>query len=434
MRNTTTEYNSASSDAALSDAIFKSSLESARITGSLERGMESLKESVRNQQNSVGAIKMRLEEGVAELGGFSTRAAELSSSIAETARQAKGKKRDVEQLTRDIAVMSAQATESASFLRELSSLIEEVVRDSQAIKNATENIGVIAINTSIEAARAGDHGRGFSVIAREIRRLSEESGRLSEGILRKVSKAEQGLRALGTSVESARASASSAADASRRFSGDFERIASNAEIAEKSVSEFSAIARERVEAEQAISSDVRAIADECSLIVGQGDTAAGLATALRKSTLDTFNSLDARGSAHRRAAIDRTIEFAKRISPRELQNREILDRTLSAAFAESKAFELIYAMDEEGTQISSNLGNPAKASRISGEGYGVKRSGKEYFAIPRSTGEPYVSPAYFSSATNTLCITVAVPVKSVEGEFLGVLAIDVDAGKTEELG
>lgn len=67
-------------------------------------------------------------------------------------------------------------------VEELSNRMNEITTFLEGITSIAAQTNLLALNASIEAARAGEHGRGFAVVADEIRKLSEESGKMANGI------------------------------------------------------------------------------------------------------------------------------------------------------------------------------------------------------------------------------------------------------------
>jgi methyl-accepting chemotaxis protein len=86
-----------------------------------------------------------------------------------------------------------KAVEQARGVLELISQVGEIV---EAIREFASQSNLLAVNARVEAAKAGEHGRGFSVVAAEIRSLAEQSKESAQRIWKAVARAEEGRRAL----------------------------------------------------------------------------------------------------------------------------------------------------------------------------------------------------------------------------------------------
>lgn len=129
---------------------------------------EKMKDSVMDQSNSISQTSAALTQMSANLTNM--------SNIAN--KRLEGMDTIVQNLDSQMTLLRA-LVEKVDQVKESSSKISQFVETVNSIASQT---GLLAMNASIEAAHAGTLGKGFSVIAQEIRKLSEETTRNAEHI------------------------------------------------------------------------------------------------------------------------------------------------------------------------------------------------------------------------------------------------------------
>ena len=90
---------------------------------------------------------------------------------------------------------------SAKEVQELAKLSESITEFIDLIKQISSQTNLLALNAAIEAARAGEHGRGFAVVADEVRNLADSSARAAEDVAKTVKVIREQIRDVASTME-----------------------------------------------------------------------------------------------------------------------------------------------------------------------------------------------------------------------------------------
>jgi methyl-accepting chemotaxis protein len=131
----------------------------------------------------------------------------------------------VEEAVTASAALGEQVTLIATNVADLSERTAQVGEIIATVKDLAEQSNLLALNASIEASKAGEHGRGFSVVAMEMRNLAEQSRQAAVQVRSILQEIQRGAREAATATDAGAKRASAAVALSRSAGEAIEGLA-----------------------------------------------------------------------------------------------------------------------------------------------------------------------------------------------------------------
>ena len=225
MQNIATDFNDMTEKVeALVQQIMSATAQLAAAAEELSAVASDSGRNIANQTSEIDQVATAMNEMAATVQEVANNATQAAGAATNADNEAKGGKQIVTQTAQAIQELADNVEESAKVIHQLEQDSENIGTVLDVIKGIAEQTNLLALNAAIEAARAGEQGRGFAVVADEVRTLASRTQESTDEIQAMIEKLQAGSRNAVSAMENGRAKAQSGAEQAREAAESLEAI------------------------------------------------------------------------------------------------------------------------------------------------------------------------------------------------------------------
>jgi methyl-accepting chemotaxis protein len=237
-------------------------------------------EGMRNQSMQVSQVSTAVEEvscSVVEVARKSADASRMADQSGSTAKEGG----EVVQVTIDgMRGIHEAVSSSATAVEELGKLGDEIGQVITVINDIADQTNLLALNAAIEAARAGEHGRGFAVVADEVRKLADRTTSATKEIANSITAIQGGTGHAVKQMESGIEQVNYGMEKAENAGESLSRIVTSAQEVSSVIQSIAAAAEQQSAASEEVARNIAEISHVTTETAGAAEQASEVARSL----------------------------------------------------------------------------------------------------------------------------------------------------------
>jgi methyl-accepting chemotaxis protein len=238
----------------------ESATDVSQTAHALRESSEALSKRVTTQSEAASNIASAMEEMTVSVSVVAGQAKDAKEASLQAGEMADNGAEVISHAAHEIDCIAEAVNRCSSLMNELEGHSQRINSVVSVIREVADQTNLLALNAAIEAARAGEQGRGFAVVADEVRKLAERTSLSTREIAETVGNIQSGTRLVKTSMEDAVASVERGVVRARDASDAIRQVNTHANQSTQQVTEISGAISEQSAALTEIAKQIEVIA------------------------------------------------------------------------------------------------------------------------------------------------------------------------------
>jgi len=230
------------------------------MAGEMARSSHEVLTASRQQSDAAASTAASVQEVTVSITTIADTAEEVRLRAQESLQATRQGTRDLATLVSEVAAVQSAVQEIATSVNQFISNMRAISTMAGQVKDIAEQTNLLALNAAIEAARAGEQGRGFAVVADEVRKLAEKSSTSAKEIDKVTQEISSQSSQVETAVSKGLHSLDKSMDVVRSVESSLNMAAGAVENTNTGMSDIATSVKEQREANNAIARNIEQVA------------------------------------------------------------------------------------------------------------------------------------------------------------------------------
>ncbi|MEM8836315.1 MAG: methyl-accepting chemotaxis protein [Planctomycetota bacterium] len=239
-------------------------------------------ERMDRQSTQLSQIAAAIEEMTASIGEVTHSVTQVRGDAHNAGELANHGFEQMSKLVREIESIASSIDSAGDKVEALGELSEQITSIIEVINDIADQTNLLALNAAIEAARAGEHGRGFAVVADEVRKLAERTTKATEEVARSITRVRDETVVAVEQMRSGREQIESGTTQANEAGESLSQIVSRSNDLSRAIDSIASAAAEQSAASEEISANVVRASEDTTLAAEQSRKLAKIAQGLQE--------------------------------------------------------------------------------------------------------------------------------------------------------